>query len=284
MAKARVAPTKLTSIPRLELSAAVVAARSSVMLRNKLEMPIHGEFFWTDSQVVLAYISNEAKRFHVFVANRVQMIREHTSPSQWHYIDTTENPADHASRGLNAVDISSTNWLSGPKFLWEQEIYPESRLRPELLVSDPEVRSMQAFTTKVEPSKSDFPTHLNRFSSWSKLLKVIERIKRLNSKQNHPGKHVSVEERERAAKSEVKLVQEEAFSQEMEIQKGKSLENSSPVSLESHLRRRSTLCWWKTGSVILKPRSQTPFDSTQRRTYYQVDFDPLPREDLSPRM
>ncbi|XP_046695978.1 uncharacterized protein LOC124379609 [Silurus meridionalis] len=45
MAKARVAPTKLTSIPRLELSAAVVAARSSVMLRNELEMSIQAEFF-----------------------------------------------------------------------------------------------------------------------------------------------------------------------------------------------------------------------------------------------
>ena len=89
---------------------------------------------------------------------------------------------------------------------------------------------MQVFTTKVEPSKSDFLTRLNRFSSWSRLLKVIARIKRLNSKQNHPGKHVSVKERERAAKSVVKLVQEEAFSQEMEIlQKGKSLKNSSPL-------------------------------------------------------
>ncbi len=230
MAKARVAPTKLTSIPRLELSAAVVAARSSVMLRNELEMPIHAEFFWTDSQVVLAYINNEARRFHVFVANRVQMIREHTSPSQWHYIDTKENPADHASRGLNVVDISSTNWLSGPKFLWEQEIHPESHLTPELLVGDPEVRSMQAFTTKVEPSKSDILTRLNRFSSWSKLLKVIARIKRLNSKQTHPAKPVSVEERERAAESVMRLAQEEAFSQEMKlIQKGKSLQNSNPL-------------------------------------------------------
>lgn len=165
IAKARVAPTKLTSIPRLELSAAVVTPRLSVMLRNELEMPIHAEFFWTDSQVVLAYINNEARRFHVFVANHVQMIREHTSPSQWHYIDTTENPADHASRGLNAVDISSTNWLPGPKFLWEQEIHPESHITPKLLVGDPEVRSMQAFTTKVEPSKSDILTRLNRFSS-----------------------------------------------------------------------------------------------------------------------
>lgn len=102
MAKARVAPTKLTSIPRLELSAAVTATRLSILLKSELDMKIDEEFFWTDSQVALVYINNDARRFHVFVANRVQLIWENTSPSQWHYVDTGENSADHASRGLIA--------------------------------------------------------------------------------------------------------------------------------------------------------------------------------------
>ena len=71
MGKARVAPTKVTTVPRLELSAAVVAARMSVMLRNELEIEDLQEHFWTDSKVVLGYINNDARRFHVFVANRV---------------------------------------------------------------------------------------------------------------------------------------------------------------------------------------------------------------------
>lgn len=62
MAKARVAPTKITSIPRLELSAAVTSARMSVMLKSELKMKIDEEFFWTDSQVMLANINNEAQR------------------------------------------------------------------------------------------------------------------------------------------------------------------------------------------------------------------------------
>lgn len=44
--------------------------------------------------------------------------REH----QWHYVDTTENPVDYASRGLRAFDILSTNWLSGPEFLWKKSV------------------------------------------------------------------------------------------------------------------------------------------------------------------
>lgn len=230
MAKARVAPTKLTSIPRLELSAAVVSARLSVMLKNELEMQMDEEFFWTDSQVVLAYINNEARRFHVFVANRVQLIREHTDPNQWYYIDTMQNPADHASRGLLASDISSSNWLSGPKFLWEQEIHPKSQISTELLVGDPEVKVVQVFATIREPSQPSILSRLSRFSSWTRLLKVVARIKRLKSEQEHPSELVTVEERERAAEVLIKLVQGEVFSQEMKIlQRGDSLPCSSPL-------------------------------------------------------
>ena len=84
--KARVAPTKIVTIPRLELPAAVVSAKMSNILRHELEISIDQEYFWTDSKVVLAYISSEAKRFHVFVANRVQRIRQISEPSQWHYV------------------------------------------------------------------------------------------------------------------------------------------------------------------------------------------------------
>lgn len=117
MGKARVAPTKVVSIPRLELTAATISAAVSEILREELELKIDQEFFWTDSQVVLGYIKNEARRFHIFVANRVQKIRDTTDPSQWFYIETSQNPADHASRGLKVADLIASCWLRGPKFL-----------------------------------------------------------------------------------------------------------------------------------------------------------------------
>lgn len=71
MRKARVAPTKVVIIPRLELTAAVVSSAFSSMLKEELELKIDQEYFWTDSEVVLGYFNNEARRFYVFVANRV---------------------------------------------------------------------------------------------------------------------------------------------------------------------------------------------------------------------
>ena len=97
--KARVAPVKAITVPRLELKAAVLSIRASKFLQKELryEMEIE-EMFWTDSEVVLGYISNDARRFHVFVANRVQQIRDHCTTEQWRHVKTTDHPADCAAR------------------------------------------------------------------------------------------------------------------------------------------------------------------------------------------
>ena len=118
--KTRVTPLKYKTIPRLELAAATTSARMSEFGRNELEHPEIKEFFWTDSRVVLGYISNEAKRFHVYVANRVQQICDLTDSNSWFYVEIKSNPADEASRGLAAKQlVEGSRWLIGPEFLWE---------------------------------------------------------------------------------------------------------------------------------------------------------------------
>lgn len=242
MAKARVAPSKITSIPRLELSAAVVAARLSVLLKSELNMKIDEEFFWTDSQVILAYINNEARRFHIFVANRVQLIRECTNPSQWHYVDTTENPADHASRGLRASDILSTTWLSGPEFLWKEEVHLKPTSSSDLLVGDPEVKIIQAFAIRVTDCLNMLD-RLSRFSSWTTLLKVVARIKRLVPGRKCQINVVTVKERESAAKAVIKLVQQQAFSREIKaLGTGESLPCSSSLFSLDPILKEGILC------------------------------------------
>ena len=119
MGKARVAPLKAVTIPRLELTAAVVSVRISRWLGQELDYKNVSEFFWTDNKIVLGFINSTSRRFHVYVANRLQEIHDHTTPQQWDYVDTHFNPADVASRGLTAQQLvdDDSRWLRGPSFL-----------------------------------------------------------------------------------------------------------------------------------------------------------------------
>ena len=118
-ANSRLASLKSTSIPRLELSAATISIRIDKMLKREIEIPLsEPSIFWTDSMSVLRYVKNENKRFHTFVANRIAMIRESSSPDQWYHLEGITNPGDHISRGLSAKGLLSCDkWLMGPEFL-----------------------------------------------------------------------------------------------------------------------------------------------------------------------
>ena len=95
--KSRVAPVKSVTIPRLELTAATVSTKIGAMLKEELQLSNMHDYYWTDSKISLGYICNDVKRFRIFVANRAAKIRAYTSKEQWQYVDTKENPADHAS-------------------------------------------------------------------------------------------------------------------------------------------------------------------------------------------
>ena len=125
MAKSRVTPVKVVSIPRLELAAAVLSCKVSKLFNAELCIDDLHNIYWCDSQIVLAYISNEAKHFHVYVANRIQTIRSYSSVDSWRYVPTEVNPADDSSRGINIdklVDINDCRWFKGPAFLYQKDI------------------------------------------------------------------------------------------------------------------------------------------------------------------
>ena len=123
MVKSRVTPIKLITIPRLEITAALISVKVSYMLLEELDIPNAVEWFWTDSNVVLGYIGNDSRCFHAFVANRVQQIRDHTEPYQWNYIRSAENPADIASRGATSKELMNNRmWFNGPGFLWSSSL------------------------------------------------------------------------------------------------------------------------------------------------------------------
>ena len=117
--KSRVVPSKPTTIPRLELTAALVSAKITAMVKDELDIDGLSETYWVDSMIVLGYIQNDVRRFRTFVANRVKKIRDFSRKEQWTYVNTKDNPADDASRGLTVDDSYKVDrWFKGPKFLW----------------------------------------------------------------------------------------------------------------------------------------------------------------------
>ncbi|XP_073667523.1 uncharacterized protein [Paramisgurnus dabryanus] len=233
MGKARVAPTKITTIPRLELSAAVVAVQTSDLLRKELEINNLDEYFWTDSRVVLGYINNDAKRFHVFVANRVQRIKQSTDAKQWRNVTSEENPADYASRGLTAEELISSNWFTGPKFLWREELPRDVKVE-EIVDNDPELRKAQVHKTQTN-EESSLLDRLQKFSDWSRLIKAIARLQRrakeLKDVSPRVNEATSIEERKNAELTIIKMVQQSAFYDEIQrLQQQKEIESNNSTN------------------------------------------------------
>ena len=106
--------------------------------------------FLDNSKTVLGYINNDAQRFHVFVDNRVQEIREQTFPNYWHYVGTESNPADIASCVAGAQElIDDPLWWNGPDFLWNsRKDWNSVDDIPSIPPEDPEVKNVSVRATQ----------------------------------------------------------------------------------------------------------------------------------------
>ncbi|XP_074655644.1 uncharacterized protein LOC141909157 [Tubulanus polymorphus] len=174
MSKTRVAPLKMMSIVRLELQAAVLAVRLAEAIKKEVTCRIDETVYWSDSKVVLGYIMNGSRRFHVFVAVRISEIHDSTTPYQWRHVPGCENPADDCSRGVSAAKLSpDCRWLTGPSFLWNSvESWPEDIPTEEFVsTDDPEVKKNVCLISVrravlPDPSKKSSWVEYIRITAW----------------------------------------------------------------------------------------------------------------------
>ncbi len=182
LGKSRVAPLKQMTIPRVELTAAVVAVNIDKMMKRDVQMELQESVYCTDSTTVLKYIENTSRRFKTFVANRICTIRELTKPTQWRYVNTATNPADYASRGQSATKLMNNHsWIQGPSFLKESEdLWPETPQQEEIKEDDMEVKR-SVTTNLIHTAESTEPVNklIQYYSSWYKLKKAVAWILKL---------------------------------------------------------------------------------------------------------
>lgn len=219
--KCRVAPFKpVLTIPRLELVAAVLSVQLATRLRRELPFT-YVEYFWTDSTIVLGYIKNESARFKVFVANRVQMIHEGSSPNQWFHVDSSENPADDGSRA-----VWSERWLRGPDFLKRPDLNTK-QVNTAVSPHDVEVKCL---STSGDESQNEVRVHTSR--NWYNTLKVWAWVLRFidNCRGAKRKEHLKVEELERAKVSVLRRVQMLHFGKELSaLFQQRGVPRSSPL-------------------------------------------------------
>ena len=181
ISRARVAPLKIQSLPKLELLAAVLCARLVIFTKKVLKLADCTKLFcWSDSQVTLTWIRGEPHRWKTFIANRVMQIHELTDPAVWGFVSGSENPADLVTRGISAQElIDSHCWLQGPEFLKEaSDIQNELRIDDSNTLFCTVEQGAISLLSRDENSICTALFEVNRWNSFTKAIRIVSWVMR----------------------------------------------------------------------------------------------------------
>lgn len=117
-ARSRLIPNGMSQ-PRAELYAAVVNCHSSEIVSRALYKHHKCKLLFTDSQIVLYWLSNENRSLKQWVRNRVLEDLRFSLPQHWRYIHTNEMIADLGTRrGAKATDVDgNSDWVNGMSWM-----------------------------------------------------------------------------------------------------------------------------------------------------------------------
>ncbi|XP_067950430.1 uncharacterized protein [Watersipora subatra] len=197
--KAKVAPMKQVTVPRLELQVASGAVRAVNKYLKELDIP------------------NITSHFYIRLSNI----------ENWKHVPTIKNPADLSSRGASVKELSSSDWFTEPQFLWTEPMILSPQPQVYINPDDEEVKqSLTTFTA--QRNLFFFDQRLQVFSDWKRVIRAIVTIQR-HMKQPH-----SFHDAEQVI---LKQIQSEYFFEEIALLKANhSLKKSSRlIKLDSFL-------------------------------------------------
>lgn len=254
MSKTKVSPIQRLSIPRLELCAANLLAKMVNHAEGILNVPDMAKYCWSDSTIVLAWIKDSPHKRSTYVANRVTDIQSLTEVNCWGHVGTKENPADIASRGMLPEDLMNNSlWWHGPRFLGtsdcnyssDQFEWPDlpaeenktektpkgiaARIQNQTLFSQRKTTLLEV-STNFKHFKAFQNEALNKFSTLSKLVRVVAYCRRFKKENRKEHVFITPTEFESALKSIIRMVQQDLFWEEISF-----LENGKPIPKTSKI-------------------------------------------------
>ncbi|XP_058814526.1 uncharacterized protein LOC131678398 [Topomyia yanbarensis] len=204
MSRSKVAPLKRQSIPRLELMAALLAARMKQTILATHSLKISRCILWTDSRTVCSWIRADQHKYKQFIAFRVGEILESTKVTDWRWIPSKLNLADVLTKwGLGPPLESDGEWFNAQAFLYQHEDqWPSQDMFVE--DTDEEARGVVLFHGLIDAQAS---------SRWMTIVRVTANVLRFitNCKRKRDGLAIltskATENQRRLIKSEIRTTQ-----------------------------------------------------------------------------
>ncbi|XP_061720563.1 uncharacterized protein LOC133527531 [Cydia pomonella] len=218
-AKSKVSPLKSLTIPKLELSGALVAAKLYKKITDSLRLVFNKVYFWCDSTIVISWLGMSPHLLKPFVQNRVTQINELTGNATWFHVRSEDNPSDLLSRGVTLDNLIDCNlWWFGPSFLHDpkSDFVSDNTSKNTAIEDLPELRST---AVSLVCNQQDELFNFDRCSSYIKLIRIGAYVLRfiLNSRTNSERKQLrqtgslSVDELDASRRMLVRFAQMQSF-------------------------------------------------------------------------
>lgn len=241
--KAKVAPMKTMTVPRLELQATVTGALLCDTIIGELGIDVIKKRFWTDSKVVLSWLRSREK-LNVFIGPRVSTILDKSKVTEWMWLPTGLNIADLATKEHELTQLSMKNWINGPEFLqfgedkWPKQdsllLNPTENVNYHSGLEIVEFSNVHTTTDDLElPDVARFSNYFRLIRTTAYYLKMLVRLQ-MRSQEKPKEFKIDMQDMNRSRNSWYRKVQLEEF-----LTEHNDLEKTGYVKVSSRLRTLS---------------------------------------------